>query len=49
MPAKEKKEQVGELNEAMKSVSSDKPSQANIDFVSANYDKLTQSMQQDQQ
>ncbi len=49
VPAKEKKEQVSELNEAMKSVSSDKPSQANIDLVSANYDKLTQSMQQDQQ
>ena len=48
VPAKEKKEQVSELNEAMKSVSSEKPSQANIDLVSANYDKLTQSMQDQQ-
>lgn len=49
VPAKEKKEQISELNEAMKSVATDKPSQANIDLVTANYDKLTQSMQQDQQ
>lgn len=46
MPAKEKSETLAELNEALKQGDSDKPLPGNVDLVKANFDKLTQAMQQ---
>ena len=45
MPAKEKKETLDELNAAMKTATSDKPSAGNIDLVTKNYDALAQGME----
>ena len=45
MPAKEKSEALEELNAALKTASSDKPSQSNIDLVSKNFDALSQGLE----
>ena len=47
MPANEKKEALDELNEALKSADTEKPSQGNIDLVKTNAAKLSESAQQD--
>lgn len=47
MPPKEKKEALDELKAAMGSASGTKPSAANIDLVTKNFDKLNDSMKGD--
>lgn len=46
MPAKEKKEALAELNEAMKSTPDEKPLDGNVALVKKNFDKLNQAMPQ---
>ena len=46
MPPKEKKEALEELNEVLKAGNTDKPSQGNIDLVTANMSKLNDVMKQ---
>lgn len=46
MPPKEKKEALDELNEVLKAGAADKPSQGNIDLVTANIAKLNEGLKQ---
>ncbi len=46
MPPKEKKEALEELNEVLKAGAADKPSQGNIDLVTANVGKLNDGLKQ---
>ena len=46
MPPKEKKEALEELNEVLKAGVADKPSQGNIDLVTANIGKLNEGLKQ---
>ena len=46
MPPKEKKEALDELNEVLRAGSTDKPSQGNIDLVTANMSKLNEGLKQ---
>ena len=46
MPPKEKKEALDELNEILKAGSTDKPTQGNIDLVTANIAKLNEGLKQ---
>ena len=47
MSAKDKKEALGELNQALKSAGSPPPPPANVDLVVQNYDKLSALVEQD--
>ena len=46
MPPKEKKEALEELDETLKAGAADKPSQGNIDLVTANLSKLNEGLKQ---